>query len=68
MSYIPIGDKSVQNWIDKLSIDSAFSGLTIAQQIQYINFGQQECANASRNGLLNFYKATEDMATIISLS
>jgi hypothetical protein len=67
MYYLPIGDKSVQNWIDMLGIDSTFGALSEAQQIQYINFGQQECVNLSKKNSLNFYKATEDMCLSESL-
>jgi len=61
MQYKSIGDKSVQNWIDKLSVDSAFSALSIAQQIQYINFIQQQCSVIGKRSGLNLYVAEEHM-------
>ena len=48
MSCVAIGDKTVQNYLDMLSVDTAFGNLLAAQQLQYINFGEQECANISK--------------------
>jgi uncharacterized protein YjdB len=59
MSYIPIGDKSVQEYITILSNDNEFNQLSQAQQIQLINFGQQECAILSKLNNLSFYKTVE---------
>ena len=61
MSYVAIGDKTVQNYLDMLSVDTAFGNLLAAQQLQYINFGEQECANISKKNDIGFYQATEDM-------
>ena len=61
MAYTAIGDKTVQNFIDMLSVDSTFNSLLAAQQLQYINFSQQECAVLAKQSCLGFYKVTEDM-------
>ena len=61
MAYTAIGDKTVQNYEDMLGVDAVFSTLTAAQQLQYVNFGQHECANLSKQGRLGFYQVTEDM-------
>jgi hypothetical protein len=61
MSYTVIGDKTVQMYVDMLGVNSIFSILSDAQKIQYINFGQQECANISKNNNLSPYLASEDM-------
>jgi hypothetical protein len=61
MAYTPIGDKAVQNFIDMLSTNNEFNLLLPAQQLQYINFGQQECVNISKENNLGYYKVTNDM-------
>jgi hypothetical protein len=61
MAYTPIGDKTVQSWLDLLTVNDTFNSLTEVQQIQYINFGQQECVNISKENILGYYKSTDDM-------
>lgn len=63
MPYIPLGDKTVQNYIDMMSVYSPFNSLTQAQQIQYINFNQQLCAKISKDNDLEYYKSASNMAT-----
>ncbi len=64
MSYIPVGDKTVQMWIDTLSANAQFAASSAAQMLQYINFGQQICCAVSKTNNLDYYKTSDDMATI----
>jgi hypothetical protein len=64
--YTPLGDKTVQMYIDMLNVNSVFAGLSAAQMLQYANFGQQECANISKRNGLRFYMSTKSMATVIA--
>jgi hypothetical protein len=60
MSYTPLGDKTVQGYIDVLSANTVFDALSEAQQIQYINFEQQEVMNICKRNSLESFKSNED--------
>jgi hypothetical protein len=64
MSYTPISDETAQNYIDLLSQDANFAGLSTAAMLQYLNFGQHECAKISKENRLDFYSATQNMCTV----
>jgi hypothetical protein len=64
MSYVVLGDKTIQNYINMLNVYSPFNLLSQTQQIQYINFIQQECANISKKNNLEYYKVVNSMTTL----
>jgi hypothetical protein len=60
MNYKPIGDKTVQNWIDRLISDKTFNSLSDTQKLQYVDSGQQNCAVLSNINGLEPYKVAGD--------
>jgi photosystem II stability/assembly factor-like uncharacterized protein len=61
MSYKPLGDKIVRDWISILGTNPIFNGLSQNQQTLYIDNGQQECAILSKSNNLEFYKADSSL-------
>jgi hypothetical protein len=62
MSYNPIGDKTVQNFLDLLDANPMFEALSDSQKLLYINNCQQELANICKTNSLEPYRAAEDSA------
>ena len=66
MAYQPLGDKSVQNFIDALNSNSVFAGLSQSQKILCIDRAQQECARLSKENNLKFYNTDDSVYVDLS--